>query len=171
MTDSFVLKMVDLLIKPQQCYCYRDIRIEGYRLITTKEEQNEAGALYPVAHHQRKIRSFGHNPLQPYRDYYGQFILHTTLVPDELIVRFAIGYTILSKVVTADDMSKFSWLRLSTGLISKLYPNLADQKQLLDYLLKHSSKPAFYVTRVYHFLQMDIYHDVSELILDQIQNG
>lgn len=113
MTDSFALKIVDSLIKPRQCYEYGDICIEGYRLIATKEEQSHAGSLNPEPHPQKRVRSFGHSPIKPYRDYYGEFTLRTSLVPDELTVRFAIGYTILSKVVTVDDMSNFSWLRLN----------------------------------------------------------
>lgn len=169
---SLILNVLDRLLRPDQAYQYRDVRIEGFRLIANKGQQQEAGLVTKKKCPTERIRGFGLSPIKPYRDYYGGLTLMTNLLPDPISVRFAIGYTFHTKIVTADDMSNFGWLRLATERPEWLYPNLADQKQLLTYLLKHSKKPAFYVTRVYHYFQFDLYQNlISQIIAMETQNG
>ncbi len=175
MNDSLILKVLDWVLKPQKWYVYDEPVIEGYRLIASKIDQNHAGQMEAAAAASSKTfaRKFGLNPIKPYRDYYGGFRLKTKLLaePDaELDVKFAIGYTINNKVVTVDDYSNFGWLRLAVAREGMLYPNLSDQKQLLEFLLQHSECPRFVVTRVYHYLQFEMYEKLTTLIFER-ENG
>lgn len=165
--DEFILNLIDRFIKPADWYQYHNLQILGFQFIGSKEDQQYAGQLERPLRQTEK-RSFGMNPVQPYRDYYGTFSLKTRLVEEDLTVLFAIGYTINSKVVTADDYSSFGWLRLATGLENTLYPNLAHQKQLLNYFLSRSDKPRFVITRVYHYLQTDLYRRITDEILKNL---
>lgn len=170
MKDSFLLRSFDRLMTPRQRYRYYDLKLEGYRLIATKEDQRLAGNLVAAGRSRERRRGFGHSPIKPYRDYYGGFTLQTMLLPQELPVRFAIGYLLHQRVTTEDDLSSFSWLRLATGLTEKLYPNLADEKQLFQYLLDRSKYPHCLITRVYHYLQMDLY-DVLARLITEVHSG
>ena len=168
---SWILNMIDWALRPERAYQYQDVRIEGFRLIANKSQQRSAGLLVEEKGPTERIRGFGLSPIKPYRDYYGGLTLITQLLPEPIPVRFAIGYTFHTKVVTVDDMSNFGWLRLATDRPDWLYPNLSDQKQLLGYLLEHSKKPAFYVTRVYHYFQFDLYQTlVSQIIAMEAKN-
>ncbi|HYH03517.1 MAG TPA: hypothetical protein VEC37_10470 [Bacillota bacterium] len=167
MQDNFILAILDFFIKPQSWYNYSDLKLNGYRTISNKEEQRLAGALEPPERPTQRPRQFGLSPVKPYRDYYGTFRLQTRLLPEELEVKFAIGYAINSKLVTVDDYSNFSWLRMCTGINDILYPNLAHQKQLLDYILAHSKQPRFVVTRVYQYLQFELYQYLATEIIKQ----
>ena len=166
MPESFVLKTIDRLVKPSEWYHFSAVIINGYTLIATKEDQTNAGLVMIAKKPGPKKRTFGMNPFSPYRDYYGEFLLQTKLLPQVLKVKFAIGYTINSRVVTVDDYSNFGWLRLATGLEDIIYPNLSDQKQLLDYLRQQSKQPQFVVTRIYHYLQTDLYHYLTTAIFE-----
>lgn len=165
MKDNILLGVLDFFVKPQTWYTYTDLKINGYRTISNKDEQRLAGALEPPQRPRERSRQFGFNPIKPYRDYYGTFRLQTRLLPKELEVKFAIGYAINSKLVTVDDYSNFSWLRMCTGIDGILYPNLAQQKQLLDYILAHSGWPGFLVTRVYQYLQFELYQYLAGEII------
>lgn len=167
MQDNLILRLADSFIKPQTWYCYSQLQIAGFRIISNKEEQRQAGALEAVTRPTERPRQFGFNPIKPYRDYYGTFRLETRLLPETLEVKYAIGYTMNSKLVTIDDYSNFSWLRMCTGLDQILYPNLAQQKQLLDYILAHSKQPRFLITRVYHYLQFELYQFLATEIIKQ----
>lgn len=164
MATEMIVKAIDRMIKPRDWFQYHDLAVRGYQLIATKTEQKYAGLL-EKPQPAEKTRLFGPNPIKPYRDYYGEFSLTTRLYPGPLPVKFAIGYTILTKVVTVDDYSNFGWLRLATGVPGILYPNLANQKQLLDFLAQHSKYPGFVISRVYHFLQDEIYRQVTQAII------
>lgn len=163
--ESYLFKIIDYFLKPREWYEYRQLSIDGFRVIATKEEQRQAGLYREASKPAERVRGFGLNPVRPYRDYYGTFILKTRLIPEELEVKFAIGYTINSKIITGDDISNFSWLRLCTGMNEILYPNLSHQKQLLDFLLTNSKRPRLIVTRVYQYLQFELYHYLSGEIL------
>jgi hypothetical protein len=170
MTDSLFLKVTDYWLKPRTWYAYTDLAIDGYRTIATKEDQRQAGAWEIAPRPAKRVRQFGLSPLTPYRDYYGQFRLETKLLPEQLEVKFAIGYANHTKLATVDDYANFSWLRLCTGIDQMLYPNLAQQKQLLEYLLTHSSRPRLLITRVYQYLQFDLYQELTNRIMAQ-QSG
>lgn len=166
---------MDRLFKPKNWYSYTEPVLEGYRLIASKTDQANAGGLETAASSasDSKIRQFGMNPVKPYRDYYGNFRLKTKLLSEdypELEVKFAIGYTINNKVLTVDDYSNFGWLRLAKARFGMLYPNLRDQKQLLQLLLSESSYPRFLITRVYHYLQFELYEKLTTAILEH-ENG
>jgi hypothetical protein len=163
MAEPNTLKLVDYFLKPKEWYAFSPPEISGFQLIASKEDQKYAGQLDRPA--SSKIKLYGPNPVKLYRDYYGTFNLRTKLVPDELPVKFAIGYTLHSKVTTVDDYSNFSWLRLATGIDNYIYPNLCHQKQLLDYLLARSKQPKFIITRVYHYFQ----EDVREYLVGEIR--
>ena len=166
MENSFILKAADFFIKPKQWYEYSGLTIDGFCFIGGKEDQKNAGYIQKMvksATEERK-RKFGLNPVKPYRDYYGRFQLKTRLMPKELEVLFALGYTMNQKVVTVDDYSNFSWLRMATGLNDIIYPNLAHQKQLLDYLVKNSKYSKFVISRVYHYLEFEILHRLMDEI-------
>ena len=165
MKDNLRLAVFDFIINPQPGYRYPDQKLEGYRVIAPKEAQGEAGSLQPPAGSPGGTRQFGQSPIKPYRDYYGTFQLETRLLSEALEVKFAIGYALDTKVITVDDYSNFSWLRLCTGIDRILYPNLAHQKQLLDYLLARSPKPRFLITRVYQYLQFELYQFLAAEIL------
>jgi hypothetical protein len=163
------IQMMDRLVKPKEWYEFSAPSIQGFQLIATKEDQKYAGqSEKPPQHNEKRL---GPNPIKLYRDYYGVFNLRTKLIPDELTVKFAIGYTINSKVVTVDDFSNFGWLRLATGIENIIYPNLSNHKQLLDYLLAHSKRPKFIITRVYHYLQTDLYQSVTYQIIKRESVG
>lgn len=174
MGDSLILRMLDRLIKPRTWYHYTEPVIEGYRLIASKTDQANAGRLETAAGAapELKTRRFGFNPVKPYRDYYGHFRLSTKLLPGypELEVKFAIGYTINHKVLTADDYSNFGWLRLAKARDGMLYPNLSEQQGLLQLLLEESQYPRFLITRVYHYLQFELYEKLASAILER-ENG
>jgi hypothetical protein len=162
MSEPVILMLTDRFLKPKEWYDFSKPEITGFQLIGTKDDQKYAGLKdRPVL---PKVRLFGPNPVKLYRDYYGTFELRTKLVSDELTVKFAIGYTMHSKVITVDDYSNFSWLRLATGIEDYIYPNLCHQKQLLEYLLTHSKQPKFIITRVYHYFQ----EDVREYLIGEI---
>jgi hypothetical protein len=163
--ESYIFNIIDYFLKPREWYEYRQLSIDGFRVIATKEEQRQAGLYREESKPAERVRGFGLNPVRPYRDYYGTFILKTRLIPEELEVKFAVGYTLNSKIVTVDDISNFSWLRLCTGMNEILYPNLSHQKQLLDFLLAHSKRPRLIVTRVYQYLQFELYHYLAGEIL------
>jgi len=170
MADSIVLKLLDLFIKPKEWYEYGPLTIEGFCFIGKKEDQKNAGFIHEDHKNdylELRKRSFGINPVKPYRDYYGRFKLKTRLLPEEIEVLFAIGYTMNQKVVTIDDYSNFSWLRLATGLNDIIYPNLAHQKQLLDYLAQHANVSKFVISRIYHYLEFDLLHDLTAEILSR----
>jgi hypothetical protein len=163
MAETVILKLTDSIVRPKEWYDFSEPQITGFQLIATKEDQKYAGRLdHPK---QPQINRHGPNPVKLYRDYYGTFILRTRLVADDLPVKFAIGYTMHSKVVTVDDYSNFGWLRLATGIENFVYPNLCHQKQLLDYLMSHAKYPKFVITRVYYYLQNDIYDFLVKEIL------
>lgn len=169
MNDSLYFKIIDWLIGPEDWYSYTEPVLEGYRVIASKTDQLNAGLIETAAasESKRMERQFGMNPVKPYRDYYGHFRLTTKLLPEdgrELDVRFAMGYTINNKVVTADDYSNFGWLRMAKARQGMVYPNLSDQKQLLEFLLAHSRYPRFIITRVYHYLQFEIYEKLVAAI-------
>jgi hypothetical protein len=163
MSETTMLKLTDRFIKPKEWYEFLDPIIQGFQLIGTKEDQKYAGLINKPSG--PKVNRHGPNPVKLYRDYYGTFCLRTKLVPDELIVKFAIGYTMHSKVITVDDYSNFGWLRMATGIADYIYPNLCHQKQLLDYLMANSRQPKFIITRVYFYLQNDIYEYLTGEIL------
>jgi hypothetical protein len=167
MANSLILKVADWFIKPEQWYEYSRPTIEGFCFIGSKEDQKNAGYIRktPKPANEERKRKFGMNPVKPYRDYYGRFQLKTRLLPDQIEVLFALGYTMNQKVVTVDDYSNFSWLRLATGLNDIIYPNLAHQKQLLDYLAKHSKYSKFVISRVYHYLEFALLQDLKKEIL------
>lgn len=165
MQDNFILAAIDFIIKPQTWYRYSNLKIDGYRVIATKDEQRQAGSLQPPARPAERTRQFGQSPIKPYRDYYGTFWLDTRLLSETLEVKFAIGYALDTKLVTVDDYFNFSWLRLCTGIDRILYPNLAHQKQLLDYLLARCTKPRFLTTRVYQYLQFELYQFLAAEII------
>ena len=172
MNDSLILKVMDRLLNPTSWYSYTEPVLEGYRLISSKVEQTNAGMLETAASSNAKSneRKFSVNPLRPYRDYYGNFRLIIKLLPEasrEVEVRFAIGYTINNKVFTVDDYSNFSWLRLAKAGAGMLYPNLSEQKQLLQFLLDQSQYPRFIITRVYQYLQFELYEKVTLAILER----
>lgn len=166
MSEQLLLQLIDRFVKPGEWFGINDFSIDGYCLIGSKEDQRVAGINPSVIkeHQSVRPRSFGLNPVKPYRDYYGKFTLTTRLALNPLEVKFAIGYTFNTKVVTIDDYSKFGWLRMATGMEGIVYPNLADQKQLLEYLMGHSKYPRFIVTRVYHHLQNEMYRRLTTLI-------
>lgn len=169
MNDSLYFKIIDWLINPEDWYSFTGPVLEGYRLIASKADQLNAGSIETAAgsESKRMERQFGMNPVKPYRDYYGYFRLTTKLLSEEdseLEIRFAMGYTINNKVVTADDYSNFGWLRMAKAKQGMLYPNLSDQKQLLEFLLIQSSYPRFIITRVYHYLQFEIYEKLVKAI-------
>lgn len=166
MTTEFVINTVDRFLKPHDWYAYRHLTIKGFELITSKTEQTYAGFLDKPDFATTKTRHFGPNPLKPYRDYYGEFELVSKLYPEPLTVKFAIGYTFNVKVVTVDDYSNFSWLRMAVGMPEILYPNLAHHTQLLNFLIPHAKQPKFIVCRIYHYLQNDIYQEVTRKILE-----
>lgn len=166
MSEQLLLQLIDRFVKPDEWFEITDFSIDGYCLIGSKEDQRVAG-INPLINKERqpvRARTFGLNPVKPYRDYYGKFTLTTRLEPHPLEVKFAIGYTINTKVVTIDDYSNFGWLRMATGVAGIVYPNLADQKQLLEYLMSHSKYPRFIVTRVYHYLQNEMYRRLTASI-------
>jgi len=172
MNDSLYFKIIDWLISPEDWYSYTEPVLEGYRLIASKTDQLNAGSIETAAgSDSKKIeRQFGMNPVKPYRDYYGYFRLITKMLPEEdceLEVKFAIGYTINNKLVTADDYSNFGWLRMAKPKQGMVYPNLSDQKQLLEFLLAHSRYPRFIITRVYHYLQFEIYEKLVKAISER----
>lgn len=172
MNDSLYFKIIDWLIKPERWYSYTEPVLEGYRVIASKADQINAGLLETAAGSGSKIieRKFGLNPVKPYRDYYGHFRLTTKLLPKdrrELEVKFAMGYTINNKVVTVDDYSNFGWLRLAEARKDMLYPNLSDHKQLLQVLLARSPYPLIFITRVYHYLQFELYEKLAIAILER----
>jgi hypothetical protein len=163
--DDLGLVIADYFIKPRTWYRYTDLTIAGYRMIANKEDQRQAGALEVSPRPPGRERQFGLNPITPYRDYYGRFLLETKLLPAPINVKFAIGYTSHTKLATADDYAKFSWLRLCAGNEQLLYPSLALQKQLLDYLRANSAKPRLVITRVYQDLQFKLYQELTERIM------
>jgi hypothetical protein len=165
--ENWIFKIVDYYLKPREWYEYRQLSIDGYRIIASKEEQRQAGLFQTEPKSEERVRRFGPSPVRPYRDYYGKFSLKTRLIPEELEVKFAIGYTINSKIITVDDISNFSWLRLCTGMDEILYPNLSHQKQLLDFMLAHSKQPRLIVTRVYQYLQFELYHYLAGEIIKE----
>ncbi len=171
MAEAARLKILDRLIKPREWYQYQDLKIEGFCLIGTKDDQRNAGFVRVKEEPKERRRSFGLNPIKPYRDYYGKLKLTIRILPREIEVMFAIGYTINQKVVTIDDYSNFSWLRLATGIPGIIYPNLAHQKQLLDYLVKNSRLPKFLFSRVYVYLEFDLHHDLTTAILRRESGG
>ncbi len=164
MAEGFMLQWLDQIIKPERWYEITDFTLDGYCLIATKEDQRLAGTVLQRETAAARTRPFGLNPFKPYRDYYGKFILTTRLVPESLAVKFAVGYTLNSKVVTADDYSNLGWLRLATEMSGTVYPNLADQKQLLQYIMGRSKFPKFLITRVYHYLQNELYRKLTIII-------
>lgn len=175
MDDLIILKVMDRLIKPKNWYRYTEPVLEGYRLIASKTDQTNAGGLETAVSSasELKTRHFGINPVKPYRDYYGYFHLNTKLLPEGhpgFEVKFAIGYTINNKVLTVDDYSNFGWLRMAKARTGMLYPNLSEQKQLLQLLLDESQYPRFLITRVYHYFQFEMYEKLTTLILDH-ENG
>lgn len=168
MTDSLLLQMIDRRLKPKEWYEYSTPVLEGFRLIATRDDQKFAGL--PVSDEAGVTgsgRKPGFSPIKPYRDYFGRFTLTTRLVAEKLEVQFAIGYAWNNRVTTVEDYANFSWLRLATHVAGIVYPNLALQKQLLEYLLGHSRKPRFVTTRVYHFLQNDLYQTITGLIRER----
>jgi hypothetical protein len=165
MAEAASLKILDRFIKPREWYQFYNLKIEGFCFIGTKDAQRNAGFIRKKEEPGERKRSFGMSPIKPYRDYYGKFKLKIRILPEEIEVMFAIGYTINQKVVTVDDYSNFSWLRLATGLSDIIYPNLAHQKQLLDYLVKSSKLPKFIISRVYHYLEFDLHHYLTTEIL------
>ena len=160
MGDPVFINVIDHALKPQKWYEISDFAILGFQLITSKEDQKFAGSKEGPPP-KKQNRRFGPNPIKPYRDYYGKFTLKTTLVSETIKAQFAIGYTINSLINTVDDFSNFSWLRLATEKEDVVYPNLSEQKQLLDYLTINSRYPRLIVIRVYHYLQMDLYHNLT----------
>ncbi|HBF36981.1 MAG TPA: hypothetical protein DDW50_06630 [Firmicutes bacterium] len=163
MSETAILRITDHFLKPKKWYEFTEPVLQDFKLIATKDDQKYAGLAHqPV---RPKVNHHGPNPIQLYRDYYGTFHLRTKLVPEELPVKFAIGYTMHSKVITVDDYSNFGWLRLATGIEEYIYPNLCHYKQLLDYIMAHSKYPRFAITRVYFYLQNDIYEDLTAEIL------
>lgn len=154
MSES-ILKLTDHFLKPKDWYQFSEPVLQGFVLIGSKDDQKYAGLI--TKPNLPKVNRRGPNPIKLYRDYYGFFKLRTKLLPEELTVKFAIGYTMHSKVVTVDDYSNFGWLRLATGIEDYLYPNLCHHKQLLEYLMAHSKHAKFVITRVYFYLQNDIY--------------
>jgi hypothetical protein len=164
MSDNFYLAIADYFIKPHTWYQYTGLTITGYRMIASKDDQRQAGALEVNPRQPGRMRQFGLNPITPYRDYYGWFQLKTRLLPGPVAVKFAIGYASHTKLATVDDYAKFSWLRLCTGMEHLLYPNLALQKQLLEYFLAHSVKPRLVITRVYQDLQVNLYRELTDRI-------
>lgn len=171
MDDSYQLRLLDLVIKPKKSYQYSDLSIDGYQIISTKEDQKIAGFikaddLRDPDEMSKKGRRFGPSVIKPYRDYYGHLTLKTSLTSDEVEVKFAIGYLLNSKVTTPDDTSNFGWLRLCTGLDDIRYPNLCHHQQLLQYFIEKSTKPRFVITRVYYYLQFDLYHNLTSQILN-----
>lgn len=175
MEDSLVLKVMDRLFKPKSWYSFTDPILEGYRLIASKKDQTNAGMMETATSSslELKERKFGGNPVKPYRDYYGYFRLKTKLLPEgnqELEVKFAIGYNFNNKILTTDDYSNFGWLRLAKDRTGMLYPNLSDQKQLLELLLAQSKYPGFIITRVYYYLQFELYEKLTIAILSREDN-
>ncbi len=165
MGEAAVLKILDRFLKPKGWYQYRDLQITGFCFIGNKDDQRNAGFIRAKEEPGERKRGFGMNPIKPYRDYYGKFKLKIRILPEEIEVLFAIGYTINQKVVTVDDYSNFSWLRLATGVPGIIYPNLAHQKQLLDYLMMRSKLPKFIVSRIYHYLEFDLHqHLTTEIV-------
>jgi hypothetical protein len=164
MANSVLFNMMDRLLKPQKCYEISEFSILGFQLIASKEDQRLAGRQEGLPP-KKRTRSFGASPVKPYRDYYGKFKLKTTMIDEEITVQFAIGYSIYSPFNTVDDYSNFSWLRLAIEMEGMIYPNLANQKQLLDYLIKNSRYPQFVIIRVYHYLQTELYHKLTNQIL------
>jgi hypothetical protein len=171
MAESWLVFAVDRLFKPQSFYKYHHLTLEGFEVIATKEDQTNAGLSVKSSRPAEKKRQFGANPFQPYRDYYGHFILEVKSIPEELDVKFAIGYTLNSKVTTIDDYSNFGWLRLATAMPQIIYPNLGEQKQLLDYLCTNIKWPPFLTTRIYHFLQNDIRCELMNIITSRFRPG
>lgn len=172
MDELLILRVMDRLVKPKNWYQYTGPVLEGYRLIASKTDQANAGKMETAVSSDstQKPRRFGINPVKPYRDYYGTLHLKTKLLPEdhpELEVKFAIGYTFDNKVLTADDYSNFGWLRLAKARTGMLYPNLSDQKQLLQLLLEESRYPRFLITRVYHYLQFELYEKLTASILER----
>jgi len=163
--ESWLIKLTDQILKPWEYYDYHSLTISGYQLIVTKADQANAGLIKPLTPKEKPIRCLGINAIQPYRDYYGSFILKTKLVSEELVVKFAIGYDFHTKVVTVDDYALFSWLRLAVATPEMLYPNLSEQKQLFEYFLKISKKRKLVIVRVYHYLQTEIRQKLVDLIL------
>ena len=163
MSESSILTIADYFLKPQEWYEFSRPVLQGFALIASKDDQKYAGLICKPS--LSKTGRHGPNPVSLYRDYYGFFKLRTKLVPEELTVKFAIGYTMHSKVITVDDYSNFSWLRLATGIEDYAYPNLCHHKQLLDYFMTHSQRSKFIITRVYFYLQNDIYDAVTAEIL------
>ena len=173
MDDSLILKVMDHLFKPKQWYSFTEPVIEGCRIIASKADQEHAGQLETPASPAPKLRRFGRDPVKPYRDYYGNFHLSTKLLPEnspELKIKFAIGYTINNKLLTVDDYSNFGWLRLAKARTGMLYPNLSEQKQLLQLLLAESKYPRSLITRIYHYLQSELYEKLAAVILE-LENG
>jgi hypothetical protein len=164
-----MLDIMDRMIRPKEWYEFSELTIQGFQLIATKDDQKYAGQMEKPPQLDKK--RLGPNPIKLYRDYYGVFNLKTKLIADELRVKFAIGYTMHSKVVTIDDYSNFGWLRLATGIEDFIYPNLCHQKQLLDYLLAHSKQPKFIITRVYDYLQTDLHQCLTQEILKRESAG
>ena len=163
MSETAILRLTDHFLKPREWYEFTQPSLEGFQLIASKDDQKYAGLLHkPVL---PKVNHHGPYPVKMYRDYYGSFSLRTKLLAEVLPVKFAIGYTIHSKVITVDDYSNFGWLRLATGIEDYLYPNLCHHKQLLEYLMAHSKQPRFVITRVYYYFQTDLYQDLTAQIL------
>lgn len=170
MDDSLILKMMDRWFKPKTWYSYTEPVLEGCCIIASKSDQINAGRMETAVSSDPKLtRRFGMNPVQPYRDYYGNFRLKTKLLPNqpEFEVKFAIGYTINNQVLTVDDYSNFGWLRLAKARTGMLYPNLSEQKQLLQLLLAESKYPRFLITRIYHYLQFELYEKLAAVILER----
>jgi len=173
MANRMLLKLLDFFITPKTWYEYTQPIIEDFCFIGGKEDQKNAGYIKktPAKPTDERKRKFGLNPVKPYRDYYGKFKLKTKLVPGELEVMFALGYTFNQKVVTVDDYSNFSWLRLATGVKDIIYPNLAHQKQLLEYLEKNSKYSKLIISRVYHYLEFEVLHELMAEILRREAEG
>ncbi|TCL57105.1 hypothetical protein EDC14_10478 [Hydrogenispora ethanolica] len=164
MADVIMLQWIDRILQPERWYEVADLNLEGYCMIATKEDQRLAGTVRDRESGASRSRQFGRNPFKPYRDYYGKFRLTTRLLPESVEVKFAVGYTLNSKVVTVDDYSNLGWLRLATGVADMLYPNLSDQKQLLQYIIQRTTYPRFVTTRVYHYLQNELYRELAAAI-------
>lgn len=169
MENPLLLKLVDWIFQPQRKYSYENLKLEGYRLISGKEAQLVAGSLIvpEQSDAESQERKFGINPVRPYYDYYGGFDVIFLGFPCK--VRFAIEYKFSERIRTEDSMARFGWLRLSTEQEGMLYPNLSSQKQLLLFLCRRLKKPRFYVTRVYHYMQFELYRILTKIIAEQVK--
>jgi hypothetical protein len=168
MAKPIGLYLLDRILKPKDWYRIHALTLNGYKLVASKDDQKNAGMpLDQIQKAARKTRGIGMNPIKPYRDYYGQFILESKFLSEPLQVKYAIGYALQTRVVTVDDFSSFSWLRLAPADDESLYPNLSKHQQLLLYLMQKSVFPKFVVSRVYYYLQTELYQSITSLILER----